>query len=318
MNTLQTTRQAIAARTNPAGLYDRYIAYLDASPKTLESYKKTLRQFVLYIQSQGITTPTRQDLINYRESLKVAGKKPATIQAYITACRLFFQWTASENLYPNIAEHLKGAKIGKDYKKDFLEPAAARKILSSINRSTPAGRRDYALILLMITCGLRTIEASRANIGDLNTLGGHDILHLQGKGHDEKDNFVKLPAETSEALKSYVYGVPYKPRDSKGSEANRPLFVSLSKQNYGQRLSTKTISTIAKSRMIAAGFNSDRLTAHSLRHTAGTLALRNGATLEETQQFLRHDDINSTMKYVHLLNRIENTGGERIAAALFN
>ena len=77
------------------------------------------------------------------------------------------------------------------------------------------------------------------------------------------------------------------------------------------------ISLIIKKRLKAAGYDSDRLTAHSLRHTAATLNLLNGASLEETQQLLRHTSINTTMIYVHALERAENNSEARIAAAIF-
>jgi len=67
----------------------------------------------------------------------------------------------------------------------------------------------------------------------------------------------------------------------------------------------------------ASGYDSDRLTAHSLRHTAGTLNLLNGGSLEDTQQLLRHSNINTTMIYLHHIDRAKNQSEERIAGALF-
>ena len=69
--------------------------------------------------------------------------------------------------------------------------------------------------------------------------------------------------------------------------------------------------------MIQAGYNSDRLTAHSMRHTAGTLALLNGATPREVQQLLRHSNINTTMIYAHELDRARNNAELRVANAIF-
>ena len=94
------------------------------------------------------------------------------------------------------------------------------------------------------------------------------------------------------------------------------LFVSTSNNNKGQRLTTRSISGIVKKRLKAAGYTSNRLTAHSL-HTAGTLNLMNGGTLEETQQLLRHSNINTTMIYLHHLERENNQSEKRIADALF-
>lgn len=72
-----------------------------------------------------------------------------------------------------------------------------------------------------------------------------------------------------------------------------------------------------KTRLKQSGFNSERLTAHSLRHTAGTLNLLNGGTLEETQQLLRHNNINTTMIYLHHLEQANNQSEERITNSIF-
>jgi integrase/recombinase XerC len=82
-------------------------------------------------------------------------------------------------------------------------------------------------------------------------------------------------------------------------------------------MTERSVSRIVKNHLIAAGFNSDRLTAHSLRHTAATLNLLNGGTPEETQQMLNHKSIVTTQIYVHALERAKNQSENRIAAALF-
>ena len=75
-----------------ADLYSRFISYLDAKPKTVESYSKALRQLFNYFSLHGIRSPQRDDVIAFREELKASGLKPTTIQSYITATRLFFSY----------------------------------------------------------------------------------------------------------------------------------------------------------------------------------------------------------------------------------
>ena len=162
----------------------------------------------------------------------------------------------------------------------------------------------------MVTGGLRTIEVSRANIEDVRILGDSTVLYIQGKGRDEKTDYVKLPFEVEEAIRDYL--------NCLGKvDVKSPLFSSTSNNNKRQRLSTRTISGIVKECLINAGFNSDRLTAHSLRHTTATTNLLNGGTLEETQQLLRHSNINTTMVYLHHMQRENNKSEERIAKAIF-
>lgn len=290
-------------------LYSRFISYVDAKPKTIETYTRALRQFFVYLENNAIDSPTRETVLAFRDSLR-ADHKPSTIQAYITATKLFFQWTAQEGLYKNVADHIKGATLSRDHKKDYLTSKQVKAILGSIPRTTQTGKRDYAIMALMITGGLRTIEVCRANIGDLRTLGDDTVLYLQGKGRDEKTDYAKLADPVDLAIRDYL-------KDRGPLAGDFPLFCSTSNNNQGERLTTRSISGIVKTRLRAAGYDSERLTAHSLRHTAGTLNLLNGGTLEETQQLLRHSKLDTTMIYLHHMNRSKNQSEERIANAIF-
>lgn len=292
-----------------ADLYERYIAFIDAKPKTIETYTRALKQFFKYTQEQGISNPTREDIISYRDSLKEK-LKPTTVQNYIIALRQFFKWTEQEGIYKNVADKIKGSKISNEHKKDYLSGSQVKEILDTIDLGSETGRRDYAIFALMVTGGLRTIEVVRANVEDLRTLGSSSVLYIQGKGKDEKTDYVKLAEPVEKAIRSYL-------KTRSNLQGDQPLFTSTSNNNRGGRVTTRTISGIVKSRLSQAGHNSERLTAHSLRHTAGTLNLLNGGSLEETQQLLRHSNINTTMIYIHSINRAANPSEERIANAIF-
>ena len=82
-------------------------------------------------------------------------------------------------------------------------------------------------------------------------------------------------------------------------------------------MTTRSVSRVAKERLIAVGLESDRLTGHSMRDTAATLNLLNGGTVEETRQLLGHTNINTTLIYSHALERAKNNSEERIAKAIF-
>ena len=301
--------QSLQAQAITEEMYQRFINYLDASPKTIETYKRAIRQFIKYIASAGIIQPTREDIIAFRDNLK-ATCKPTTVQNYIIAVRLFFQWTEQEGLYPNIAQHIKGAKLTKEHKKDYLTSSQVKAVLEGIERDTPQGRRDFAIFTLMITGGLRDIEVSRANIEDLRTLGDSTVLYLQGKGKEEREDFIKVPAEVEKALRASL-------ADRSSADVKEPLFISLSNNSKGQRLTTRSISGTVKARLRNAGYDSDRLTAHSLRHTAVTLSLLAGNSLQEVQKFARHSNITTTQIYAHNLDKMQNNCGNNIASAIF-
>jgi len=308
MELITAENRGIAQRHTLNELNARFIAYLDAKPRTIETYSKALRPFFTWLAERDITQPQRADIIAYRDSLS-ATLKPSSVRTYLTTVKLFFKWAVLEGLYPvNPAEHVKGPLLDKNHKKDALTTAQAKTILESINRDTMAGKRDYAVMALMTGGGLRCIEVARADIEDIGTAGDSTVLFLQGKGRDEKTEYVKLAQPIEAAIREYL--------KARG-KASGPLFASASNNGKGQRMTTRAISGIVKGHFRAAGFDSDKLTAHSLRHTAATLALLNGATYQETQQLLRHSSLNTTMIYVHNLERAANTSEGRIAAALF-
>lgn len=290
-------------------LLDSFTRFLDASPQSVRTYSRAVKQFLRYLSFNGITQPTREDVIGFRESLKES-HKPSTIQNYVIAVRLFFQWTETAGIYPNIAQHVKGAKISRSHKKDYLTSSQLQNVLSQIDRSTEQGRRDYAIAAVMITGGLRDIEISRANVEDLRSLGNDVVLYLQGKGRDERQDFVIVPAEVEKAIRASL-------ADRKDINGKSPLFISLSNNSKGQRISTRSVSGTIKTALKRAGFSSERLTAHSLRHSAITLAVLGGNDIQSVQQFARHADVSTTMIYYHEQNKLANKCSNTIADAIF-
>ncbi|WP_407567762.1 tyrosine-type recombinase/integrase (plasmid) [Limosilactobacillus fermentum] len=307
----QSQDEIVFTQNRQEQLFNRFVAFIDASPNTVRTYKTSLKQWFNYLYHQNVVNPTMDTVRNYRQYLKDTGKKPTTIQNYIIAVKQFFKWTEDEGLYPNIAKHIKGVKISHEHKKDYLTSAQARHVLLTINRDSLKGKRDYAMLALMLTMGLRTVEVSRANVDDIRTQGDAVVLYVQGKGHVEKDAPVRMPGHVESAIREYL--------KARGAIASgTPLFASTSHNNQGKRMTTRSISGIVKQSFINAGYDSPRLTAHSTRHTSATLNLLNGATLQETQQLLRHVNLQTTEIYAHNLNAIKNKSSQRVDNAIFN
>lgn len=285
-----------------------FVSYLDTAPTTALSYGKSLKVFFEYLQAKGISNPTREDLLAYRAEL-LAKDKATTTATYINALKQFFKWLDYKGIYKDITSHLKGAKVGHDHRKDPLTSDQARELLESIDTSTQEGARNFAIIFLCVSCGLRTIEVVRANIEDMHFTSGFMALNIQGKGRLDKDQLVKLPYQVEKAIRAYL--------SLRGDQDGKaPLFTSNSDRNNGSRLTTQTISKMIKASMRKCGIDSERWTAHSLRHTCATLALLNGATLEEAQQMLRHQNLNTTMIYNHALERAKNNSEQKVADAI--
>lgn len=289
--------------------FDDFINYVDVAPETITTYKRALKQFVLFLQLNGITAPTREDVLNFRDQLKLT-KQPATVQLYIVAVKQFFKWADFKGLYKNVADHIKGAKITRLHKRDSLTTKQVKHIVGNMDTETSNQKRDYAIFSLMVTAGLRTVEVSRANLEDLRTLGDYTVLYVQGKGRDDRSEYVKVTAEVEHAIREYLAVTDHK-------EPTDALFTSTSNNSKGKRLSTRTLRGIVKNQLVKNGYDSNRLTAHSLRHTTATVNMLNGGTLEETQQLLRHKNITTTMIYNHSLKRINNNSEERVTDVLF-
>lgn len=255
---------------------------------------------------QNLGAITREHLLGYKEYLKTDRELAAfTIGGYLTAVRRFFEWLEAERLHPNVARGIKGPARKRGFKKDALTVEQAKMILASVKRASLTGKRDFALINLMLRTGLRTIEVARALREDISRQGGETILFIHGKGRDSKDELVLLTEHTLGPIEEYL--------KARGSIKNEdPLFASHSTKNFGKRLTTRSVSRIVKTRFKAVDLDDSRLTAHSLRHTAITLSLLAGATPQEARAMARHSDINTTLVYAHNINRIKQAPEKKI------
>jgi site-specific recombinase XerD len=288
-------------------ILDDFKQNLDATPQTKETYIKGVKVFIEWCNNNNVDEVTHATLIQYKEDL-MTDKKASTISMYMTALKKLYKYLETKGI-KNIASDLKGAKQKRNYSKDPLTLEQAKDLLNSIDRTTQEGKRNYALIHLLITTGLRTIEIERANIEDIRNVANKSVLYVMGKGRDTKDEYVKLTYETLKAINEYLAT-----RNIKNDK--EPLFISLSDRTKGQRLKTRSIRDIIKKAYQKIGINSDKITSHSLRHTAITLSLLGGTPLQEVQQMARHSNINTTMIYAHNLKRIESNAEQNIQVLL--
>lgn len=306
----QEDKSSLAVSTLSVDLLNDFFAYLDVAPKTLQAYQKSLRQVFRYFSEQGISRPCQQDIINFKRGLEAKKRKPSTIALYLSACRRFFSWTEQRGIFPNIANGVKAPRQERGHKRDFFGAEQLKQILSGMKRLSLKQKRDFAIMAVLSSCGLRTIELSRANIEDVRNVGGQMLFYVQGKGRKEKTEFVKLPEPVYQAISDYLSA-------RGGMKDDEPLFASIGNRNQGGRMTTRTISMIAKTAMRKSGYNSSRLSAHSLRHSAVTIALLQGNSIQDVQAFARHANINTTEIYSHAVDRMRSTCETSIAHLIF-
>jgi site-specific recombinase XerD len=162
-----------------------------------------------------------------------------------------------------------------------LEPGAVKKLLASCNRRTLAGRRNYAILLLLARLGLRAGEVAGLQLDDVDWRRGE--LLVRGKGG--RQDMLPLPVDVGEALVSYLRRRPR-------CEC-RALFLRVTAPR--RELNRSTIGWVVRAACDRAGL--PRAGAHRLRHTAATEMLRAGASLPEIGQVLRHHEQKTTAIY---------------------
>jgi integrase/recombinase XerD len=284
-------------------LVDSFLEAQDVKLSSKLLYRRTLKQYFTWVEKKGylLSQIARPQLIEYKEDLLRSGMSSLTVSSYVTSVRRFYEWAEANKFYPNVAKGIKSPKRKQQFRKQPLLPSQATALLSHYQ---DRALRDYAIVSLLLRTGLRTIEVIRASVGDITFKGSQRVLLIQGKGRDEKDNFVLLTDKTYKPIAEYLA--------SRGPlDRSEPLFTSTSNNSKGEALTTRSISYIAKEGLKAIGLDEKAFTAHSLRHTTAVNILRAGGSLETAQFTLRHSNPATTQIYTATLNeerRLQNSG----------
>jgi integrase/recombinase XerC/integrase/recombinase XerD len=287
-----------------------FVSGLDVKQSSRDLYTRTITQYFVWLQNEHkiIDKLTRADILEYKDSLLASGLSALTIGSYIVAVRKFYEWAESEKIYPNIAKGVKTPKRVQAFKKQHLTDTKSGELLQHFQNLS---LRDYAIVNLILRTGLRTIEVVRADISDITFKGERRILKIWGKGHTEKDDFVILTDKAYQPIKEYL-------ETRKGAKQGEPLFISNSRQNAGERLTTRTISKICKEGLQAIGLDGKEFTAHSLRHTTAVAILKHGGNITDVQEVLRHTSPVTSQIYTESVKeemRLENAPEEMLDAA---
>jgi len=305
-------RTDLDQRPSLQDLAGMFLDDLDVSDISRAVYGRSLKQFFCWLERTGrrdqLGQLTREDVLAYKRDLDATGHSATTISSYLSVVRQLYSWLEAKRISPNIARGVRGARRPRGFRRDCLTPDQIRQALQMLDGGQQGGLRDYAILNLLARTGLRTIEVARATVGDLRQESGQAVLWIQGKGRDSKDDFVLLLPETLQPIRLYLW--------IRQEEAGQPLpdgaplFCSDSDRNAGQALTTRSISRIVKTALRRIGLDHHRLTAHSLRHSAISMAIRGGASLQQAQAMARHSDPKTTMIYAHNMDRVKD-GAEK-------
>src|SRR6266699_3217545 len=259
------------------------------APTSRKTYTIDAKHFAQWLASQELSLNAldRDDLVSYRAHLAETYAQSTAARMWTVARRLLDEAVQRGLLPKNPAEGIRGFKAGEDDKA----------LLDAIDRSIALGKRDYALLMLLLRTGIRRAEVVALTIGDLVMEQGYHIAIIRhGKGN--KRGLAKLPVEVRQAIDDYLEAVG---RACAPPEA--PLFVSFRRGNHPQErlLHPNQVERIVKQRAQAVGI---AMSPHGMLASFITLAFEGGADLALVQDGARHKDPRTTRRYQKRRNNL--------------
>ncbi|RHJ76233.1 tyrosine-type recombinase/integrase [Parabacteroides sp. AM08-6] len=268
-----------------------FVANQDIRDNSRALYLRVLAQFAKWVVITGrnIKELKRSDIIEYKATMLRENKSDKTIDLYLIVVRMFFDYCERTGEHENIAAGIKVKHNYKGYRKAHLSVLEIEKLFKSIDTTTIFGKRDYALINLMLRSGIRCIEASRLRVCDVCMSDDRCHIDIQRKGENGRERLGLTKKPVAPLMEYLKYrGV---------SSENENVFLShSSKGEYP--LTARSISRIVTNYMKKAGIYTKEKTAHSLRHTAAVQAIIHKVPIKEVQLMLGHRRIETTEIYL--------------------
>lgn len=275
----------------------RLVAANELSMKTRQTYNAALDRFIRWIAANPQST---MQTVGIDYKVYLSPNSPFSVNVWITGVRAFFNWAVEVGHFANNPfAKIKGIKRAGTSQKHFKQPLTddeVRRVLAIIDTTKPEGVRDLAIISLMLYCGLRTVEINRSNYEYLRTDKNQLVFDVQGKGRFSADDYVVIANQ--HAITNLMAWIAVRGR------ASGALFTSYSDRSKGARLTTDSIRHMVKRYILLAGVVGAKKSTHSLRHTAITKAIQNGAKPQKVQSMARHANISTTMIYYHEFDRV--------------
>ena len=202
----------------------------------------------------------------------------------LSAIKSFYNYlsVSTKQIKENPVKDIEFPKIRRSLPK-YLTLEESTTLLKAV--SGPNQKRDFAILMLFLNCGIRRSELVGLNLTDVYD----DRIRVVGKGN--KERIVYMGASCRKAIDEYLVE-----RNKIVLSDNRALFGSRDKN----RISVTAVHRLVKKHLLEAGMDSTQFSAHKLRHTAATLMLSNGVDLKTLQEVLGHENLNTTQIYTHV------------------
>lgn len=212
-------------------------------------------------------------------SASARARKLSTIKSFYK-----YLTVRTKQLTENPVADLEYPKLRKSLPR-YLKLDQAAALLSSV--SGPNQKRDYAILMLFLNCGIRRSELVGLNLTDVY----EDRIRVVGKGNKERT--VYFGTACRKAIDAHLAE-----RNKKVLSDNKALFGS----RDGNRISVSAVHRLVKKHLLAAGLDATQFSAHKLRHTAATMMLSGGVDVKTVQEVLGHENLNTTQIYTHIEN----------------
>ena len=284
---------------------DKEVSYFirnQRSKQTGDIYLNELKLFFNWVQrSPGEIT--KEDVIDYKEYLEMRGLKPSTVKRKLSILSQFFKFI-SPYLESDPTEGVKLPEVSTESPYEILTVGEVGKILSTVDRSTTEGKRNFLIIMLMVTKGLRVSEVINVKVEDFKEVGEYRVLTVLGKGN--KSRGVKILDREWGIIDDYI--------SSTGLQRDDYLFMSMrphvgrkgsERDDRGKRITRQMVWYVVKRFMSELGIDKD-ISPHSLRHTFGTYAVIGGSTITKLSQSMGHSSIRTTQRYVRNVDYLQD------------
>ncbi len=280
---------------------DEYASFMSnvrhKAVNTIESYKRDIKQYIAYLDSEGVTdlsSTTKKTVLSYLLELQKEGRATSTVSRTLASLRSFYVFMIKNGTVKNDpTTNLEAPHVEKK-PPQILTGAEVELLMEQPNGSDAKGIRDRAMLELLYATGIRVSELVNLNITDVNM--AMSFIHCSGT---KKDRVIPMGNKALEALQIYIDSARM---DMVKSDTEKALFVNCG----GERLSRQGFWKIIKQYQHQAGIKKE-ITPHTLRHSFAAHLLENGADLRSIQQMMGHADISSTQVYSRLVsNRIKD------------
>lgn len=284
------------------GYLDHLMVERGLSQNTVAAYRRDLNRYLEWLAARDIDDidqVTPADIAAYQADLASGydDHRPlavASVARMVVAVRALHTFAVAESLASgNPAVDISPPRLGKRLPK-ALSIDQVQRLLDGIDRSTPVGLRDAALLELLYGTGARISEVIDLDVDDVSRVLDDPELGLRLVGKGNKERMVPLGSYARQALDAWL--VRGRPAIVEAAGRSAPALLL---NTRGQRLSRQSAWAVIRARAAAAGINTD-VSPHSLRHSFATHLLDGGADIRVVQELLGHASVTTTQIYTEV------------------